>query len=247
VTVRAAVLTAITDDYDTLKPVMPQDGADVDWVCFTDSVQLRDEAARRPVIRPESNYVDSVLVHPTGWEIVWVPRPADGHPNRVAKTPKVLPGFFTDAPASVWLDASFRVVSPTFVRDVVDHATASPSGVAQFKHPWRSCTYDEAEESIRLPKYRDEAATIDLQALHMLKEGMPRGWGLWATGVIARLHTRKILDWGTDWGTEIGRYSYQDQISHPFTCWRHGIRPADLPGTHLANRWLQYEGSARHG
>lgn len=244
--IRAAVLTALMDGYDTLKPVLAQDGADVDWICLTDSKVLAGEAVRQPATRPGGFYVEETLIHPTGWEIVFYDRPVDAHPNRAAKLPKVGPTMFTNAPASVWIDASFRVVSPRLVVDTITLACESASGIAQFKHPWRDCLAHEAKASIELEKYADQRGTITQQVAAYLDAGMPRHWGLWATGVIARRHDERTRAWGLEWGQEIVRHSFQDQISHPFVSWRHDLRPVDLPGTHFVNPWLVYEGSGRH-
>lgn len=242
---RAAVLTALMDDYDTLKPILLQSGADARWICLTDSKDLVSESEERMV--PDGHRGDQLaLVHPTGWEIVWYDRPVDEHPNRAAKRPKVYPALFTDRPASVWLDASFRVVSPTFVADTLAIAGATPSKIAQFVHPWRDCLFDEELESVRLPKYRDQVEALTLQRHAYADAGMPRHWGLWATGVIARMHEPDVLTWGHRWGAEIRDHSFQDQVSHPFTCWRRGLRPASLPGTHFVNPWVEYSGSGRH-
>lgn len=235
--IRAAVLTSIMDDYDTLKPVLPQDGADVNWVCLTDSAEIING----------SRWDERGLMHPTGWEILAYERPADEHPNRAAKRPKLHPAMYTGAPASVWLDASFRVVSPRFVVDTVTLAAESEHGIAQFRHPWRDCFFDEAAASCVLPKYAHEVPLIMQQADAYTEAGMPRHWGLWATGVIAREHRPEVLSWGLEWARQISVNSYQDQISHPFSLWRAGLRPVDLPGNHLGNQWLAYEGSARHG
>lgn len=246
--IRATVLTSVMDDYDTLKPILAQDGAQVDWVCFTDSEKLRREAQDHAIVFERGPHGDWVtgIAHPTGWEIVYYARPADEHPNRAAKKPKVEPRMFTDAPFSVWLDASFAVVSPRFVVDTVTLAAESDSGVAQFKHPWRGCLFDEAAESMGLPKYHDERAALSRQMIDYAAAGMPHDWGLWATGVIARRHSAPVIDWGHVWAREIRRHSFQDQISHPYACWRNGIRPVNLPGNHLGNQWLSYEGSGRH-
>lgn len=240
VTVRATVLTSIMDDYDSLKPVLQQDGAEVNWVCLTDSKTLRDECEV-----DEGEGADA-LIHPTGWEIVYYDRPGDEHPNRAAKRPKMHPAMFAGKGTSVWVDASFRVVSSRFVVDTVTVAAESEHGIAQFRHPWRDCFEDEAQASIALPKYEHETGNILRQAMAYTEAGMPRGWGLWATGVIARVHTQAVLDWGRAWGRQIDAYSYQDQISHPYSLWRAGLRPVDLPGNHLGNAWLSYEGSGRH-
>lgn len=243
---RATVLTALMDDYDSLKVICPQDGAEVNWVCLTDSKEIRDDAEAYTERLVESGTVLAGLHHPTGWEVIYYDRPADEHPNRAAKRPKMHPGMYTGAPASVWLDASFRVTSRRFVVDTITMATASPSGIAQFRHPWRDCYFDEAAASCVLPKYADEVPLIMQQADAYVEAGMPRHWGLWATGVIARIHTRPVLDWGMAWARQINANSYQDQISHPYTLWKHGLRPVDLPGNHFGNPWLAYEGSGRH-
>lgn len=214
---RAAVLTALYDGYDTLKPICPQDGADVEWVCVTDTV-------------PEDGL---------GWTIVHVPRPGM-HPNRAAKYPKLFPWLYTHADRSVWIDASFRIVSPTFVTEALSFADP----VAQFVHPWRDCVYDEAEESSRLPKYAGE--NFGDQVLDYVERGHPENWGLWATGVIAREHTGEVRRLGTGWDEEIIKYTFQDQVSEPVALREAGLRPTGFPGTHFSNPWLSYEGSGRH-
>jgi hypothetical protein len=219
---RAAVLTAIYDSYDTLKPALPQDGVEVEWICVTDD----DALARGDA-------------DPLGWTVVHEPR-VGTHPNRAAKRPKTFPTEYTPAGASVWVDASFAVASPTFVADALAHADP----VAQFVHPWRGCVFDEATASAPIPKYAGEP--ILAQAAQYERAGMPAGWGLWATGVIARKHTPEVAEWGRLWAREIDLWSFQDQISHPYVCWSTGVRPVGLPGMHLANRWLAYQGSGRH-
>lgn len=216
---RVALVTAIYDSYDALKPVLPQTGADVEWICVTDTLPPAELAE--------------------GWTIVHEPRPGL-HPNRAAKYPKYRPWEYTDAPASLWVDASFRVVSETFVAEAL--AYADP--IAQFVHPWRDCLHAEARESAGLAKYEGEPSLE--QAEHYRRLGHPEGWGLWATGVIARQHTDEVRYLGERWLAETYQWSFQDQISQPFVLREVGLRPAALPGTHLATPWLSYEGSGRH-
>lgn len=242
---RVTVLTSVMDEYDSLKSVLPQTGAEVDWVCLTDSKTIRDEAEAHTEEIGRIDHVEG-LKHPTGWQIIYYARGADEHPNRAAKRPKVHPGMYTGASMSVWLDASFRVVSPRFAVDLATYAAESEHGIAQFPHPWRDCLYDEAATSGTLPKYADEVPHLVRQVDAYAAAGMPRGWGLWATGIIARHHRSEVLAWGRMWGKQIDAYSFQDQISHPYTLWRAGLRPASLPGNHLGNPWIEYHGSGRH-
>lgn len=217
-----AIVSAVYDGYDTLKPTWPQAGVDVEWICVTDDPkQLDPEAAE-------------------GWRIVCEPR-VGVHPNRAAKGPKFRPWEYTSAPASVWVDASFRVVSERFAAEAL--AYADP--IAQFVHPWRDCLYDEAIESLAKEKYWGQP--IAEQAAYYRAQGHPEGWGLWACGVIARKHTDAVRRLGAAWAYEVDMWSFQDQISQPYVLRQVGLRPTGFPGQHLANGWLAYEGSVRHG
>jgi hypothetical protein len=225
---RVAIITSVTDGYDTLKRIKPQIGTTVEWLAITDGSE-----------KAEENH---------GWEIIDIRDRALttdgdlGHPNRLAKIPKCLPWAFTAAPFSIWIDASYRVTSSLFAVQAM--ACAHP--VSQFVHPWRDCIYQEAVESLGLPKYADTAEAINAQKNEYQAIGHPENWGLWATGVIARQHTRDVKIMGQEWLREIRRHSYQDQISEPVALRFCDLRPTPLPGDHLNNPWLSYEGSARH-
>jgi hypothetical protein len=211
-----AVITAIYDAYDGLKPVLPQTDVEVDWVLVTD-------------VEPAD---------PKGWRVVHDPKP-DMPPNRAARAPKFEPWTYSDAPASIWIDASFRVTSPDFVMGAMEHAKP----IAQFTHPWRDCCYAEAVEVVALGKDPGVAAW---QAARYRDAGHPERWGLWACGVIARRHTAAVKRMGAAWAREVAAGSARDQVSHPFVLREARLRPTALPGTYLANGWLAYEGSRRH-
>lgn len=215
----AAIVTAIYGGYDSLKPVLAQEGLDVEWVLVTDAAPSLEDAR--------------------GWRVVHAPRPGL-HPNRAAKAPKFRPWEFTDAPASIWVDGAVRVFSPRFAAEAL--ALADP--IAQFAHPWRDCIYDEVPASLVMAKYAGEP--VRAQAEHYRAAGHPEHWGLWAAGIIARRHTPDVMRLGYAWTAEVARWSFQDQVSQPYVLRNLGLRPALLPGSHLGNPWLSYEGSARH-
>ncbi len=213
---RAAVLTAVYDSYDVVKPFLPQT-IECDAICVTDDPKLEVE----------------------GWRVLYEPRP-ELHPNRAAKHPKMRPWSYAHTTHSVWIDASFRITSPNFVVEALTYATP----IAQFVHPERDCIYDEAYVSMQLVKYNGEP--IEQQMQRYRAQGHPGHWGLWATGVIAREHTLAVMEFGDAWLDECLTYSFQDQLSHPPTLRNHGLRPESLPGWHGSNPWLRYEGSGRH-
>lgn len=213
------IISAVYDQYDTVKPVLAQAGLEVEWILVTDTVPDAGAAA--------------------GWTVVHDPHP-DLPPVRAAKAPKFEPWKYTDAPASIWVDASFRVTSPDFAAEVI--ALAKP--IAQFVHPWRDCLYAEAVEIAALGMDPDGAAAW--QTARYREAGHPEHWGLWASGVIARRHTAAVKRMGAAWAREVSAGSARDQVSQAHVLREARLRPASLPGTHLANTWLKYEGSGRH-
>ena len=233
-----AVITAIYDRYDTLKPVLPQAGAGtVDWLLATDEPPSDD----------------------LGWRVLHIPRPGL-HPNRAAKAPKLRPWEYTSAPASVWIDASYRIISGDFVSQVM--AAADP--IAQFPH-WNDCIYAEALDSVTPPAKQEQYAgePILAQVQHYRDTGHPGHWGCWCTSVIGRVHTSAVRELGEAWAREINQWSFQDQVSEPVALRACGLRPAPLPAGQLTLAmpwesprlavpeegmvpWLSYEGSSRH-
>jgi hypothetical protein len=215
----AAILTAVYGQYDAVKAACPQQGLDAEWVLVTDDPTIPDGHL--------------------GWRVVLQPR-SGIPPVRAAKHPKLRPWEYTSAPASVWVDGSVTVTSPSFAADAL--ALADP--IAQFAHPDRDCIYDEAAVSATIPRYASEPVLA--QAEHYRHRGHPEHWGLWAATVIARRHTPPVLRLGTWWTFEVGSWSFQDQISQPFVLRQLSLRPAVLPGHYRANQWLAVSGSGKH-
>lgn len=232
---RVAIITSITDGYETLKKIRPQFGIDVEWIAVTDGKEEREA---------DHGWEIKELILPEAAGPGVRVAPADTHhPNRLAKVVKCLPWIVTGAEYSIWIDGAYRVTSPVFAMQVVSLATP----IAQFLHPWRDCLYAEAVESMRLSRYDDQHEVIGEQAAEYELIGHPPNWGLWATGVIVRKHTADIRVMGEQWLSEIRRHSYQDQVSEPLVLRMCDLRPQALPGDHIQNPWLSYEGSARHG
>jgi hypothetical protein len=90
-----------------------------------------------------------------------------------------------------------------------------------------------------MPKYRDER--VIPQADHYWDLGYRDDMGLWAAGIMARVHamTESIMG---DWLLEIDRWTIQDQLSLPFVLWRHGCGPTPFPADLYRNPWLTVTG-----
>lgn len=221
---KVAILTSVYGNYDTLKPTLNQKGVEIDWVYVTDHRPL-DAAGWR-------------VEHNLHW---------GKNPRYASKLPKCKPWEYTDATASIWIDASFQIISESFVTDMLDIVTNASNTIAQFRHPVRNCIYEEAHVVAEHRNYAKGQPILE-QAEYYWEEGHPEQWGLWSSGVIVRLHTQQNKKMGHLWLDEIGDWSTCDQLSEPFVLRNLHMRPAEIPGMYHTgqNPWLEYKASKNH-
>jgi hypothetical protein len=204
-----AVVSAIFGGYDKVKPIPPQ------TVGCTFTMVTDDPDLEAP-----------------GWDVDV--RQSWGSPRMAAKEPKLRPWKFAGGEGPwIWLDASFQIMSPTFVADAL--AAAGGHLLAMWEHPDRSCIYPEAELSATLPKYAE--TPVLAQADHYRHAGHPARWGLWAAGLI--VYREPVDDLADLWWTELDVWGVQDQISLPVALRATGMRPRALPWGLRANPWLR--------
>lgn len=146
----------------------------------------------------------------------------------------------------IWIDANMQVTAASFAREAV---AAVGDGVAVWKHPERSCIYEEAVASLRLAPAKYGHLPILEQVASYHREGHPVDGGLYATGTIVwDTNDRRVRRLGADWLAECRRWTYQDQLSFPVVCRRLGVTPGMFPVGQvtsrggrklLHNRWLR--------
>lgn len=197
------VISSVYGDYDHIAPPVEQT-VPTDWIMVTDG--------RTPI--------------PDGWHTVIEPRD-QLHPRVAAKVAKCSPELYTDSEVVIWIDASFDVLSETFVDWCVSSIGDEP--IAQIVHPHRQSIMDEAEVSRQMEKYNGQAV-IEQARHYILDDEHPASWGLWATGLMVRRPSRRTADFGRRWLAEQVRWTYQDQISEPYVLRRCGLRPVSLSG-----------------
>ena len=89
------------------------------------------------------------------------------------------------------------------------------------KHKKRDCIYDEAEKCIELGKGNEYEIRRQVKAYR--EDGYPAHSGLYAAYWIFRRHTEKVREFSRMWWHEVERHSYRDQISLPYTAWKHDM------------------------
>jgi hypothetical protein len=222
---RIVVYTAIFGDIDNLWSVCPTSYSDdVEYVCFTGKerrqVGLWGGSTKRPKM------MDSSLDAPAVWEqrIIagwekW------GSARRTARRIKALPHhYMPDAHVWIWVDGNVRLlVQPSMLTD-----RWLGNGLAIFKHPDRTCLYQEAAFCAKVGK--DSTSVLNKQVSKYRKAGMPQNYGLPETRCIIRRNTRQNREIGEKWWQELEQHSVRDQVSIPYVCWVLGAKWDVIPG-----------------
>ncbi len=216
---------------DLIRPQVEQD-IEVDWICVTDDVRLEVPIPYRRVVVEEAADSDA-----------WVAT------NLAAKRFKLMPWTIADRHRAIWIDANMEVTAPSFVREAL---SCIHDGIAVFRHPRRSCIYEEAEASLGVESQGGKYSGMPIrrQVDHYRLGGHPDQGGLWACGVIAwDLANPQTRELGKQWMEEIERWTVQDQLSLPVVLRRLGLKPGEFPGElleeehttphYLGNRWLR--------
>lgn len=206
---------------------------------FGDTDFLKDPE----VVTPGCDYV-CFTNNPNLKSDVWKIQLCDGHigNKRLSRWFKILPPEGYDQ--TLYVDATFRIL-----RDLTPLLKSKTEGVYLFKHPQRNCAYKEAE--VVKDKKLDDERLINAQVANYQTEGFPENYGLWRCGILIRDSRNAKLN--ETWLQEVESYSWRDQISFPYACWKTGTTPKpilasltdhyfeqSLHKTHLTDDWKHF-------
>jgi hypothetical protein len=109
-------------------------------------------------------------------------------PRRNARLVKMLPHeFLPEATVSIWMDGSIQLhADPNALVDKY----LKDNDIAIFKHPMRTCLFDEAQYC--LDWFIGDKDRLTKQIDRYRKDKMPDYFGLWETKVVIRRHTKKM-------------------------------------------------------
>lgn len=177
-----------------------------DFICFTDDRSLKSDVWT-------FRYVDTGLLGPV----------------RTAKMIKILAHrFLGEYETSIYVDNTIRIVAPyaeTFAR-----LERSASPMVTFRHPRRSCVYEEAK-AVKAASC-DDPAVVDAQMRHYRLLGHPENAGLISGGFLARRHNDPVLVSVTlQWFLQVCLYSYRDQLSFNVVARQLGFEPDYFSGS----------------
>lgn len=202
---KAAVVSVNMGRYDHVHRV-PEDSRCYEWVYITDDQRTARSARRR------------------GWHTLLVPKGPAGLLR--SREPKACPSRYVNVPASVYLDARYRVDSEQVIQSLLSYVDGN-RWLALFAHHDRETVEQEALECIRrglgAEGLRDQLTLYQQSGRHGLK--------LWAAAVIVRRHGPEARAFGERWMSELRAWPTRDQVSLPVVLHDLDIRPETIPGT----------------
>ncbi len=115
----------------------------------------------------------------------------------------------------IWMDGNHQLkVDPENILNEY-----GDSSLYVFKHPDRNCVYDELDSCI---KWRMDSQKILTEQLNYYKEiRFPQKFGLFEMPTFIVKNTHKVKELQLTWFEQINRFSSRDQISFPFSVWKH--------------------------
>lgn len=188
---KICVYTCITGNYDELKEIDENlIEKDVDYYCFTNNKNIKSKT----------------------WNVVYIED--FSLTNHMLNRKIKMLGYGklnNDYDVLVWMDGNvqLRKKITSFIRE---QCKLDKYSFCAFKHPDRSCIYDEAVACVKLKK--DNKEIIEKQMKFYRDNGYPRNNGLCEMAVfVRRTKDKKVLETMNLWYKMITEYSKRDQLS----------------------------------
>ncbi len=217
---RIVVYTAVTGGYD--EPIIPSYvNEDFDYICFTDNPQLKSDFWTIKLMEEED--IDNI--------------------RRVRKY-KILPHkYLSEYDYSIWIDTNFEITAN--LEDYI-HKYSKENKLLAIKHEFRDCIYQEATTCINSNK--DSSQVINKQMDKYKSEGYPEHNGLIASGILFRNHNDKqVMKVMQDWYNQLENYSYRDQLSFNYSCYKNNFTYDEAKIFYLKNPYFQRHDHIKNG
>jgi len=197
-------------------------------VIYTSLVGKQDQLISPKIIYDDFDYIcfsnDISTSKKIGvWNIRSIPysNPDDTRLSRYVKLNPhlVLPEY----EYSIWIDANIEIIDTTLKEQTLNLIKSS-SKIANVKHPWSNCIYDDIYECIY--RVKDKIPTLISQYKFLIAEGYPIKNGLYENGLIFRKHKdEEVISISNNWWKIYTQYSKRDQLSLCYVYWKHHFTP----------------------
>ncbi len=202
------IYTSLTNGYDKLQELQADVSATnvgCEFICFSNDADLKGKSGV--------------------WQIRPIPFSCKD-PARLSRFAKLNPHIvLPNCEESLYVDANVLLKEPLF--SALAAARAATASVAMCPHPTRDCTYDEAQEAIRV--FWPPPSAVIRQVKFLLSENYPRHAGLQQCNIIYRRHLcPNVVKFSEVWWRQFCEFSRRDQISVGYALKEAGITPTQL-------------------
>jgi hypothetical protein len=228
---KVLVYSCVTGNYDNLEAGLlasnPVAEDSVQYVLYTDQLT--------PGSPPQS-------YHNPASQIDWELRPLLWHnplcARRTSRWHKINSHLIpTDADYTVWLDGTQRSLKLPLGAMLLQ-GIGEGIELAAFRHPERTCTYQEMYECIRLKK--DNVTLMRQQMAKYREAGFPAYAGLVETACVVRKATPSVTTFNQLWWQQIQEHSYRDQLSFNYTAWCLDLTYGHIPGHRYKSPFFEF-------
>ncbi len=143
-----------------------------------------------------------------------------------------------NADYTIWIDGTQKIKGKQVAAKLTDLCSELP--IATFKHPIRTCAYQELQACCDLKK--DNELLMRQQLVAYRAAGYPLFHGLAETACIVRKTCDDVARFNQAWWREIEQFSFRDQLSFDYTAWRTGSSYAKIPGHRQSSDFFEFVG-----
>lgn len=149
--------------------------------------------------------------------------------------------LFPDSDFTLWIDGSQQFkdgVQPYL--QLIKPLLSSPLDLHTFKHPDRTCIYQELSACIRLNK--DNELLMRRQIARYKEYGYPPYSGLVETACILRRKSLAVSAFNKCWWQELKQNSLRDQLSFNYVAWKLKFPYGRIPGCRSDSAYFTFVG-----
>jgi len=173
------------------------------------------------------------LISDSIWKPIHIPSTPDQARLTARKIKTIINYFLPNSDYWLWIDSNMKLqVDPNLMVEkyLKNH------DICAMPHPERNNWFEEASIIIQ---GRDKVENVQRAIDKYYGEGfIPTS--LYETGCLLRRNTDHIREFNKTWWEEIQTNSIRDQLSFPYSAWKHGLAINTFPGTNSVNA-LRYQ------
>lgn len=222
------VYSCVTGSYDKINQTLLASVGiaepNVSYIVYTDTVS-------KPEFRRSPNSAITWELRPLVWKHNLCRR-------RTARWHKVNSHLLPqEAEQTVWIDGSQKIKPVEIYAKLVVPLQAKYV-LATFKHPDRSCIYQEMQACIHY--HKDNPKLMQKQIAQYRAENYPAYNGMVETACVFRQTCAEVAKFNELWWEQINQHSFRDQLSFNYVAWKLNQAYGIIPGRRDASRFFEF-------